>query len=55
PELLPGCTIIYTPEAWLPYVSPSVFETAVFGMMVYRSWIISRQFGSTPLVQRLIL
>ncbi|KAH7345581.1 hypothetical protein B0J17DRAFT_640425 [Rhizoctonia solani] len=55
PEILPGCIVVYTPNAWIPYVFALVFESIVFSVMLYRTYIITRDYGNTPLIRRLTI
>ncbi|CAE7224063.1 unnamed protein product [Rhizoctonia solani] len=55
PELVPGCIIIYTEDAWIPYVFALIFESIVFSMMVYKTYSVTREYGGTPLIRRLLI
>ncbi|KDN47288.1 hypothetical protein RSAG8_03767, partial [Rhizoctonia solani AG-8 WAC10335] len=55
PEILPGCIVVYTPYAWVPYTFALVFESLVFSMMLYKTYIITQKYGNTPLIRRLLI
>ncbi|CAE6477570.1 unnamed protein product [Rhizoctonia solani] len=55
PEILPGCIVIHTPNAWIPYIFALIFESTVFSMMLHRTFIIARDYGNTPIIRRLMI
>ncbi|KAG8715623.1 hypothetical protein FRC08_010335 [Ceratobasidium sp. 394] len=53
PDVFTGCLILLPQRMWTIYVVPLFYDTVMFAMTVHRIWILSREFGSTPLMGRL--
>ncbi|KAB5591964.1 hypothetical protein CTheo_4596 [Ceratobasidium theobromae] len=54
PDFITGCIFTSDPLAFIPYIAPFVYETALFLMTVYKTWKISRNQVSTPIATRLM-
>ncbi|KAG8782042.1 hypothetical protein FRC12_021284 [Ceratobasidium sp. 428] len=54
PGVFTGCFIIQTPQLWLPYIFPFIFETVVFAVTVWRTRKLLSEFGTMPLVKQLL-
>lgn len=50
PEIISGCRFKTTPLAIIPYITPFLFDTALFGMTVRKIW----KSEPTPLMTRLL-
>ncbi|KAG9091421.1 hypothetical protein FRC06_000577 [Ceratobasidium sp. 370] len=53
PDVFTGCLILLPRRVWTIYVIPLIYDTTLFGMTVHRIWILSKEYGSTPLMGRL--
>ncbi|KAG8698604.1 hypothetical protein FRC08_005810 [Ceratobasidium sp. 394] len=49
-----GCIVILPPTLWTVYFPHLVYDTILFGLIVRKVWVSTREFGSTPLMQRLV-
>ncbi|CAE6334853.1 unnamed protein product [Rhizoctonia solani] len=54
PGVLEGCFVILPSNIWLAYLSGVLYETLVFGLLVWRIWRLSSGFGLTPLMKQLL-
>ncbi|KAG9087198.1 hypothetical protein FS749_003083 [Ceratobasidium sp. UAMH 11750] len=52
--VLSGCVIIPAPGSWIAYLLLFVFETVVLLLALGKTIQLNSQFGSTPLVERLM-
>ncbi|KAG8725829.1 hypothetical protein FRC12_024002 [Ceratobasidium sp. 428] len=48
-----GCVAILPPTMWKIYVVPLIYDSILFVMTVRRVWVLSKEYGSTPLMTRL--
>ncbi|KEP51910.1 putative transmembrane protein [Rhizoctonia solani 123E] len=55
PEILPGCIVVYSSYAWIPYTFALCFESMVFSMMLHRTYVITQKYGNTRLIWRLMI
>ncbi|KAG9079014.1 hypothetical protein FS749_008911 [Ceratobasidium sp. UAMH 11750] len=53
PEVFTGCLILLPRRVWTIYIVPLFYDTTMFAMTVHRIWVLSKEFGSTPLMGRL--
>jgi hypothetical protein len=53
PDVFTGCVIILPPSMWMIYIIPLIYDLTMFIMTVSRIWVLSKDFGVTPLMQRL--
>jgi hypothetical protein len=53
PNIFSGCIMILPSDMWMLYVVPMIYESTVFGLTVWKIWSMNKEFGSTPLAQRL--
>ncbi|KAG8697210.1 hypothetical protein FRC08_006671 [Ceratobasidium sp. 394] len=49
-----GCLVIHPSTMWMNYLSYVIFDAILFMLTAWRVWVSSREFGSTPLMQRLV-
>ncbi|KAJ1306297.1 hypothetical protein OPQ81_010997 [Rhizoctonia solani] len=54
PGILEGCLVLLPSGIWLAYLSGVVYESLVFGLLVWRIWRLSSGVGLTPLVTQLL-
>ncbi|KAG8783048.1 hypothetical protein FRC12_020151 [Ceratobasidium sp. 428] len=55
PGVLTGCVVRLTSFAWVPYVFALVHESAIFGLTIWKTWRLNREFGSMALTTQLTL
>ncbi|KAG8751984.1 hypothetical protein FRC12_012168 [Ceratobasidium sp. 428] len=48
-----GCVVILPSTMWMIYIVPVIYDSVLFIMTVRRVWILSQDYGSTPLMTRL--
>ncbi|KAG9127905.1 hypothetical protein FRC07_007751 [Ceratobasidium sp. 392] len=48
-----GCVAILPSSMWMIYVVPLIYDTTLFLMTVRRVWVLSKEYGSSPLMTRL--
>lgn len=53
PNIFSGCTVIIPSNVWMMYITPMAYESCVFFLTIWKIWRMSRDFGATPLMQRL--
>ncbi|CAE6527058.1 unnamed protein product [Rhizoctonia solani] len=54
PGVLEGCFVILPSDIWLAYLSGVLYESLVFGLLVWRIWCLSSGVGLTPLLRQLL-
>ncbi|QRW02263.1 hypothetical protein RhiLY_01260 [Ceratobasidium sp. AG-Ba] len=55
PELLTGCLVHMTDFAWVPYVFALTYESGVFGLTIWKTWKLRREFGAIELANRFMI
>ncbi|KAG8705739.1 hypothetical protein FRC09_002780 [Ceratobasidium sp. 395] len=53
PDVFTGCVILLPPTMWMLYVVPLIYDSTMFIMTVSRIYVLSREYGATPLMERL--
>ncbi|QRW25539.1 F-box-like domain protein [Rhizoctonia solani] len=54
PGVLEGCFVVLPSNIWLAYLSGVLYESLVFGLLVWRIWRLSSGVGLTPLMKQLL-
>ncbi|CAE6457045.1 unnamed protein product [Rhizoctonia solani] len=54
PDFVTGCIFKSNPVSYIPYIAPFIYETALFGMTVYKTYKLSRGHVATPIIARLM-
>ncbi|CAE6468023.1 unnamed protein product [Rhizoctonia solani] len=54
PDFVTGCIFKSNPVSYIPYIAPFIYETALFGMTVYKTCQLSRGHVATPIIARLM-
>ncbi|EUC62621.1 F-box-like domain protein [Rhizoctonia solani AG-3 Rhs1AP] len=54
PGVLEGCLVILPTNIWLAYLSGVLYESLVFGLLVWRIYRLSNGVGLTPLLMQLL-
>ncbi|KAG8734898.1 hypothetical protein FRC12_018299, partial [Ceratobasidium sp. 428] len=54
PGVFTGCFMLLTPNTWIPYIFPFIFETIVFVVTVRRTRKLISEFGPMPLTKQLL-
>ncbi|CAE6432110.1 unnamed protein product [Rhizoctonia solani] len=53
PSIFSGCIIIIPDYAWILYITALVYESTLFFLTIWRIYILSKEFGTSPLMQTL--
>ncbi|CAE6421315.1 unnamed protein product [Rhizoctonia solani] len=53
PNIFSGCVVVLPDYVWILYTMPLVYESTLFCLTIWRIYILSKDFGSTPLMQTL--
>lgn len=54
PGVLEGCLVLLPSKIWLAYLSGVLYESLVFGLLVWRIWRLTSGVGLTPLLGQLL-
>ncbi|KAG8772748.1 hypothetical protein FRC12_002912 [Ceratobasidium sp. 428] len=53
PSVFTGCVILLPSTMWMLYVVPLIYDSTMFIMTVLRIYVLSSEYGATPLMERL--